>query len=138
MADWVEVYSNAVENAEIAASAKEIFCSETTDKDAKTKYGSFNFLVLSSSSANTITLKLDGLQQFARIQGAGFAIIEAKDGRFFNYFEVLNESGSTAVTAGDINIRYGISIPREELQTKSPSTSIKEARRQQALRYGKT
>jgi len=132
MADWLELYSNAVVNAEIAASATEIFGSEEGDKQNRSKFGSFNFLTLTSSSSEGISLKLDGQQVFARLNGSGAVIIEAKDGKFFNYFEITN-NGASAVTASDINIRYGVAIEKLKLKdTKQAAT--REVLRQKKLR----
>lgn len=112
MADWVEVHGNFGVNSEIAASSSEVFGNTTTDRENKNKYGSYNTLLISSTSAQGIRVSLDGIRTYGLIAGAGAVEIKPEDGLYFDFVEITNLSGSTVIDAGDVNVRYAISLPR--------------------------
>jgi len=116
MADYTEAYVSIEQNAEIAASGNAVFGQSTASKENKNKFGSFNSLLISSLSGNSISVYIDGLssKQFGVLQGAGTIKISPEDGIFFDWIQINNLSASTVITANDVNVRTAIALPRRQ------------------------
>lgn len=113
MDSYTEVYATNTQNAQINASSSEIFGITSTDIEQKKKHGSFNFLIITSLSSLSVDIQLDGLttRRIATLLGAGAVKLDPRDGIYFDTLKITNLSASTAITAGDISLRYGKAVP---------------------------
>ena len=107
---FIEVWSNSVTNAEIAASGRYIFGTETSDTQNRKEYGSMNFFIFRNGSAVDVKVIMDG-QDYVVVGNGSSLVISAEDGFFFDLIEIENQSGAAVVAAGTLNLRYGRARP---------------------------
>ena len=103
---WLEIWSNAKYNAEIAASASESFGTAKEDQDNRSKHGSMNFLVLSNRSDYPIKLTLDS-QVYTELGTSATLIIEPDEGKYFDIVKVENLDAGNAISASLVHVRFG-------------------------------
>jgi hypothetical protein len=123
MADYVEIYSNAETNdSAITSGSSAVFGQTQSDREAKSRYSSFNVITITSSSSQEIAIKFDGIKQQAILLGAGAFSIQADEGIYFDYAEIIN-NGTSDVNANEINVRYGVALRRNDplIQAKTLS-----------------
>lgn len=107
MVVWKSLHEKSETNAEIAASASEIFFTALFDKQQLVKIGqSFNSLEINNDS-NTIVIDvtLDGLEsRKRRVFAKGNFTILPEDGLFFNSVKITNTDAANAIPAGTIKL----------------------------------
>jgi len=103
---WIEKYSNQKFNSEIAASSTQDFGVDITDAQNKVKFGSMNSVVISNLSDENIRITLDGTT-FTELGEKGIAIIEPRDGIYFNLIRITNLSTTNPIPANKISVRWG-------------------------------
>ena len=110
MARYSELYSNSVNNAQIAASGIEIFGVTQTDKERTQKSGSYNTLLLSNNTTNQdIKISLDGLADKIFVVAAKTSLsIVPDEGIFFNSIHITSLDAVNVIVANALYIRYGI------------------------------
>ena len=111
MARYIELYSNTVNNAEIAASGTAIYCETTTDQERKAKHGSYNALLLQNNDSSIdIKVELDGLSdRTILIPAKNNLEIRPDEGIGFDTLKVTNLDSSNALAANKLYIRYAVS-----------------------------
>jgi len=107
MVVWKSEHETSETNAEIAASASEIFFTGLFNQQQLTKIGqSFNSLEINNDS-NTIVvdITLDGLEsRKRRLFAKGNLSILPEDGIFFNSVKITNTDAANAIPAGTIKL----------------------------------
>jgi len=104
--DFVSVYQNNVQNAQINADGSEVFGNDHTDQEARQKHGSFNRLIIKNRSSNSVRLTLDDVRIFTEIAPSENLIIEPSDGIYFDFFKITDLT-SAQINAGLITITFG-------------------------------
>ncbi len=99
------------QNLEIPASGSEVFGQDQASREANTKWGSFNFMTITSQSDQAITINLDdgSVRKFTLFANAAF-FLDAAEGIFFDWIKVDNQSAVGVVLAAKLNITFGRSI----------------------------
>jgi hypothetical protein len=105
------LFGKTESNAEIAASASEIFGQDTASQEARTKFGSFNSLTIFSKSDKQITVNLnDGnIYSFGLFANAAFQL-EPEEGLFFDWVKITNSIGA-AVAASELTLTWARKVP---------------------------
>lgn len=115
MADQYEIqYMNTERNASaIAAAASKMYADNAGDKQANSKYGSFNFFTITNQSGSAIQIDLDGQTNFSwTVQGNVIFGIDATEGYFFNTIKVT-ELDSAEIAANKVTINYGRAVLKQ-------------------------
>ena len=101
-------YEITQSNAEIPASSSAVYGQSTADREAKTKYGSFNEFTINSLSGNEFNVLLDGIDIYAKFSGTGIITLKAERGRYFDFIKITNLDGVNVITAADLSITMKI------------------------------
>jgi hypothetical protein len=114
MVIWTSKYEESTANAEILASASEIFFSTDSAKQQISKHQqSFNNLEINNDdNASVLGVDLDGLISRRRLLYPKSSLsITGEDGIFFNNVKITN-LGAGAVAINKIRLNARISTPR--------------------------
>lgn len=103
--NFKEVWSTQFKAAAINATAYEIFGDADTDQKCQ-RYGSANFLLISSMATETFLVELDpnSGRTIGLLYPNGSIKIDPDDGRYFNKVKLTNLSGTNS-SADEIIIR---------------------------------
>jgi hypothetical protein len=96
---WVKRYSQAISNAEIAATASETFVVNAGNLNA---HGRANGFILTNLSTENIKVETDGLATDVVVFGAGTFGIEPKDGWSFQTLKITNLDAANAIAAAEL------------------------------------
>ena len=105
MADFKTNYETTVQNDEILASASQSFFNTSADYQAKSQFGSFNYLEVINDSLYPIWIDLDGLKTRRRILFPQSAlIIKSEENIYFQNVLITNKDSGNAIGASLINV----------------------------------
>lgn len=106
--EWLENYTLTKQNSTIAADGQEVFGQDTSSKEARNKYGSFNVAVVTVTKTTGCVIRIDGLttKQYTLVQPGTFTIRE-DEGQFFDWIQI-EDGDSTGITAGQVNVTVAI------------------------------
>ena len=117
MVYWKSLHESSDTNAEIAASASQIFFTSDYDKQQLVKnQQSFNALEINNDDNTTpIDVYLDGLSsRKRRVFAKSSLVIAPEEGIYFNNVKVENTSGALAIAAGKIQLNARVLKPVRE------------------------
>lgn len=106
MAAFKELYRLSTENAEIALNAQETFGQDTSSREAKNLYGSFNVAQITVLRATGAIISLDGTDNFVLEQPGTFSI-KAEEGQYFNWVDIVDDTG-VAILAAKVKVVLAI------------------------------
>lgn len=103
-----EVYTLQTRNSAISASAKEAFGQDTSSRENKNKYGSFNSAVIFVSNTDGATIQFNGnANESYPLNQPGTIRVHPEEGKFFDWVAVLNETGSE-IAANKVDVKLAI------------------------------
>lgn len=117
---YIELYSNTATNSDVVGVDEVLyFGNDTSDKEAKNRYGSsLTFFEISTSSSQKIEIRLDGTEILLRMNGSGSISLPPSQGKKYAYCEIFNR-GTADIDANDLNVRYGISVLQEQVKPET-------------------